>query len=195
MATTKTKKIITILAILNATVLAFYFYLFSSIDRMDTTTSEKVTEIESGLEKERQLRSIKNLMIDTKSELGEVANFFIQPTSSVDFIEQVESLGEIAQVNTEIESVGIDSVKNKTSSSTESFKISLKTKGLWTNSIHLLILLESMPYHVSFDSINLQKVSEGAESAANKGKDPVYWVGNFVFSVLKIKTPPQISKN
>ena len=75
MATTKTKKIITILAILNATVLAFYFYLFSSIDRMDTTTSEKVTEIESGLEKERQLRSIKNLMIDTKSELGEVANF------------------------------------------------------------------------------------------------------------------------
>lgn len=190
-----TKKIITMLSIFSVAVITLYVYLFADIKRMDKTVSERMTEIESELENDRQLQSIRNLMNDAKSDLGQITNFFVQPAGAVDFIEQVESLGKMAGVNMEIDSVGIDSVKNTASSSTESFKISLKTEGLWVNSMHLLSLLENMPYHISFDSINLQKIAGGTESVANKGKDSVYWTGNFVFSVLKIKNFPQNLKN
>lgn len=189
------KKNIIILSILSVAVVILCVYLFTDIKRMDKTVSDRMIGIESELEKEKQLQSIRNLMNDTKSELGQIANFFIQPAGSVEFIELVESLAKIASIKMEIESVGIDAAKNKTSSSTESFRVSLKTEGSWANNMHLLGLLESVPYKLAFDSINLQKVKDGNGSSIDKEKNSVYWTGNFIFRVLKIKNSPQTSKN
>lgn len=186
----KAKKIIIILSILSVIVVLSYLYLFTNIKRMDKTVSDRMAKIEYEFEKERQLQSIRNLMNDTKSEFGQIANFFIQPAGSVEFIELVESLAKIAGIKTEIESVGIDIAKNKTSSSTESFRVSLKTEGSWANSMHLLGLLESVPYKLAFDSINLQKMEDGNGSSVNKEKNSAYWTGNFIFRVLKIKNSP-----
>lgn len=181
------KKIIIILSILSVVVVVLCAYLFMDIKRMDKTVSDRITGIESELEKEKQLQSIRNLMNDTKSELGQIENFFIQPAGSVEFIELVESLAKIASIKMEIESVGIDIAKNKTSSSTESLRVSLKTEGSWVNNMHLLSLLESAPYKLTVDSINLQKVEDGNKSSVGKEKNSVYWTGNFIFRVLKIK--------
>lgn len=186
----KAKKIIIILSILSVTVVALYIYLFTNIKRMDKTVSDRMAKIEYEFEKERQLQSIRNLTNDTKSEFGQIANFFIQPAGSVEFIELVESLANIAGIKIEIESVGIDIAKNKTSSSTESFRVSLKTEGSWANSMYLLSLLESVPYKLTFDSINLQKMEDGNVSSVNKEKNSAYWTGNFIFRVLKIKNSP-----
>lgn len=191
----KAKKIIIILSILSVIVALSCLYLFTNIKRMDKTVSDRMAKIEYEFEKERQLQSIRNLMNDTKSEFGQIANFFIQPTGSVEFIETVESLANIAGIKIEIESVGIDIAKNKTSSSTESFRVSLKTEGSWANSMHLLGLLESVPYKLAFDSINLQKMEDGNVSSLNKEKNSAYWAGNFIFRALKIKNSPQTSKN
>lgn len=189
----KTKEIIIVLAILNLAVFGSYFYLFAKVKRMDETVSARLIQVESEAKRDGQLRSIKSLMNDTKKEREQIINFFVGPAGSVDFIETVEFLGRVADVNLEVQSVGIDTLKNKISSSTEPFRLSLKTEGSWSNTIHLLNLLESMPFKVSFDNISLEKISEASDPVKNKEKSSIYWIGSFGFSVLKIKNLSQDS--
>lgn len=191
----KTKKIIIVLIIMNLVIFSSYFYLFANIKRINETVSARSIQSESEIKKDERLRSIKNLMDDTKKEREQIANLFVQPANPVDFIEMVESLGKIANVRLEVQSVGIDALKNKIDSSTESFRLSLKTEGLWANTFHLLSLLESMPFKVSFDNVNLEKISETSNLVGNKEKSSIYWIGAFDFSVLKIKNPPNDSAN
>lgn len=187
----KTIKIIAVAAILNLIVFAACFYLFTNIKKIDKVVSEHLTQIESEVKKNESLRSIKNLMNDTKKEREQIASLFVQPNGTVDFIETVEFLGRVAGIKLEIESVGVDALKGKTGSSTESFRLSFKTEGSWSGTMRLLSLLENMPYKISFENINLGKVSGGSKSSDSKEQASSYWNGNFSFSVLKIKNPPE----
>lgn len=188
------RKIIIILIILNVVIFSSYFYLFMDIKQAERDISLKLSQIKLETQREERLRSIKNLMNETKNQREKIANFFVQSDGSVEFMETVESLGEITGVKLEIESVGIDSSKNKTGSSTESFRLSVKAEGLWANVIHLLSMLENMPFKVSFDNVALNKISGESNSVKNKERSSSYWSGNFGFSVLKIKNLPQSLK-
>lgn len=191
----KTKKIIIVLIIMNSAVFGLYFYLFANVKRINKAVLAQLIQVESEARRDGQLRSIKNLMNDTKKEGEQIIDLFVEPAGSVNFIEMVEFLGKVANVKLEVQSVSIDALKNKIGSSTESFRLSLKTEGLWANTLHLLSLLESMPFKVSFDNVNLEKISETSDSVKNKDKSSIYWIDSFDFSVLKIKNPPQDSAN
>ena len=185
---TKTKKIITALIVLNLAVFGACFYLFANIKKTDEVVSDRLIQIESGIKKEESLRSIKNLMDDTKKERERIADFFIEPNGAVDFIEMIDSLGIIAGVKLEVESVGVEALKSETDADSESFRLSLKTKGSWDNIMHLLSLLESLPYQISFESARFQKISgESSPDGEKKIAATPYWNGNFSFSVLKLK--------
>ncbi|MEK7070357.1 MAG: hypothetical protein AAB966_00965 [Patescibacteria group bacterium] len=160
-----------------------------NIKKTDKEVSSRLIQIESEVKKEELLRSTKSLMDDTRKEREQLASFFVQPKGEVDFIEAVESLGRTAGVKLEIESVGVETLKSKTSSSTELFRLSVKTEGSWGGVIHLLTLLENMPFSILFENLNLGKISGGSNSKDNKQEPSSYWGGNFTFSVLKIKSP------
>jgi len=187
----KTKKITLALAALNLAAYGACFYLFVEIKNIDKVVSDRFIQIESEVKRNESVRSVKNLMNDTKKEREQITQLFIQPNGTVDFIETVESLGRMAGVKLEIESVGVEALKNKTASSTESFRISLKIEGSWGNAMHLLSLLETMPHKISFDGINLEKISRGLSSDSGKGQAASYWNGVFSFNVLKIKNPSE----
>lgn len=184
-------KNIVFLTILNLIIFGASFYLFVRIKSVDKNVSTRLIQIESAADTEESLRSIKNLMNDTKKEREQIAGFFVQPNGTVDFIETVESLGRIAGVKLETESVGVEALKNKTASSTELFRLSLRTEGSWGDTMRLLSLLDNMPYKISFESVELEKISVGSDSGREKKKISSYWSGAFSFGVLKIKNPPE----
>lgn len=177
---------------LDSIVFGACFYLFTDIKNIDKAVSERFVQIESEVKKDESLRSIKNLMDNTRKEREQIANLFVQPNGTVDFIEAVESLGRIANIKIETESVGVNALKGNMASSSELFRLSIKTEGSWSGTIHLLSLLENMPYKVSFENVILDKVSDGSSSAKDKGQYPPYWNGVLTFNVLKIKNPPEI---
>lgn len=183
----KTKKIILVLIFLNLIAYGFCFYLFTEIKNIERAASESGTKIEFNIKKNTSLRSVKNIMNDTKKEREQLSRLFIQPDGTIDFIETVESFGKIAGVKIEIESVNIEFLKNKKASSTEKFKISLKTEGEWSNTIHFLSILETAPYQISFDDIKLDKISTESIPDSKEEKGASYWRGGFVFGVLKMK--------
>lgn len=184
-------KNIVFLVILNLIVFGSSFYVFASIKSIDKNVSERLIQIKSAVDTEESLRSIKNLMSDTEREREQIAGFFVQSNGTVDFIETVESLGRIAGIKLETESVGVESLKNKTASSTELFRLSLRTEGSWGDTMRLLSLLENMPYKISFESVKLEKISDGSDSDRGKKKASSYWSGAFSFGVLKIKNQPE----
>lgn len=189
----KTIKNIVTLSFMNLVIFGLCFYLFSYIKKTDETVSSRLAQIESGVKTEEVLRSLKVLMDDTKKERDQIALIFVQPNGTVDFIETVESMGRIAGIKLEVESVGVNALKEKMSSSTELFRISLKTQGSWENTMHLLSLLESMPHKILFENVRLGKVFGGSDPEDTKGQTTSYWSGNFSFSALKIKNPQEKS--
>ena len=110
----KPKKITLALAALNLAAYGACFYLFVEIKNIDKVVSDRFIQIESEVKRNESVRSVKNLMNDTKKEREQITQLFIQPNGTVDFIETVESLGRMAGVKLEIESVGVESLKNKT---------------------------------------------------------------------------------
>lgn len=186
----KTIKTIVILSALNLILFGLCFYLFADIKKIDKEVSFRLSLIESEVRLDESLRSIKVIMNETKKEREQINLIFIQPNGTVDFIEEVESLGRIAGVKLEIESVGVDNTK-KTASSTESFRLSLKTEGSWANTMHLLSLLENMPHKISFENVRLGKISKESGLEGDKEQTQFYWSGNFNFSALKMKNPPE----
>lgn len=158
--------------------------------------SSKSLQIKLETRKEERLRSVKILMDETKSQRDKVVNLFVQPDGSVGFMEMVESLGGTAGVKLSIESVGINASKTKIGSSTESFRLSVKAEGVWANIVHLLSMLENLPFKVSFDNVVLNRTSEESNVATSKTKEKSLsrWNGSFDFSVLKIKSPSRFLK-
>ena len=69
----KTIKIIAMAAILNLIVFGACFYLFMNIKKVDKVVSERLIQIESEIKKDESIRSIKNLMNDTKKEREQIA--------------------------------------------------------------------------------------------------------------------------
>ena len=82
----KTKKIIFILAALNLAAYGACFYLFMEIKNIDKVVSDRFIQIESEIKRSESIRSIKNLMNDTKKEREQMAQLFIQPNGPVSFL-------------------------------------------------------------------------------------------------------------
>ncbi len=188
------RKNIAILIILNLAIFGLYYYLLVDIRRSNIDTSSKLAQINLETMKKEQLQSVKILMDETKIQRDKVANLFVQQDGSVGFIEMVESLGGTTGVKLNIESVGIGVSKAKIGSSTESIQLVVKTEGAWADVMHLLSMLESLPFKVSFDSVVLNKLSEASSPTPSMTakKSLSYWNGSFGFSVLKIKNTSQI---
>lgn len=183
----ETRKKIIILLILNLIIFGLYFYLYLNIRQIDKEVSIKLSQIKLEINRDERLRSLKDLLEKTKDQRDKISNIFVRPDGSVEFIEMIESLGKATDVKLEIESVGVDAPKNKTASSTEYFRLAVKSEGLWRNVMQLLTLLEEMPFRVSIDNVSLSKTSSESATVKDKKQIDSIWNGNFGFSVLKAK--------
>ena len=94
----KTKKITLALAALNLAAYGACFYLFVEIKNIDKVVSDRFIQIESEVKRNESVRSVKNLMNDTKKEREQITQLFIQPNGTVDFIETVEARGRMSGV-------------------------------------------------------------------------------------------------
>lgn len=190
------KKKIAILVTLNLIVFGLYFYLFINIRQVNTDISSKMAQIKREMLKKEQLQSVKNLADETKSQRDKIAHLFVQRDDSIGFMEMVELLGKTAGVKLSIESAGIEALNNKTGSSTESLRLSVRAEGVWSDTLHLFKMLESAPFKISFDKVVLSRVLEASVGAPSKIKEKSLpqWNSNFSFSVLKIKNPSQVFK-
>ncbi|PIP86649.1 hypothetical protein COV42_00160 [Candidatus Campbellbacteria bacterium CG11_big_fil_rev_8_21_14_0_20_44_21] len=178
----KTKILIVILLILNLLVVGGYWFFTSAINKNNEIVSDLSQELDLQIAKERQLRSFKKILAETKEKREALDSYFIPAADIVSFIQEVEALSALSGIEIEIGSVDVrEFLEDETSSDRLEFlDISMTTEGSWSGSFRFLELLENMPYLIALNKFAL-------DAKQNTEGETLYWEGALGLRVLKLK--------
>jgi hypothetical protein len=131
-----------------------YGIFFSYIGDKNREFSAATFLIESAEENELKLRSLKTTINETKEQREQLDTYFIREDAVVDFIETVEELGRVTGTELSVSSVELEP---STEEYPSTLRISVDTRGTWKNQYQLLLLLETLPYHINLTGVRLQE--------------------------------------
>lgn len=128
---------------------------------------------ESDLFKEQKFWAIKSVTDANEEPIKYLKDFFVRSGDEVFFIEKIEEMARISNINLEI--VSIDIKPNQTDLFEEEVLVKIKVGGTWNGVMLFVDKLERMDFGVVTEDINLD-----AETAGN-------WVGAIEFIFIKNK--------
>jgi hypothetical protein len=175
------KKTLNILIVSVITLLVsilLYTLLFLTIGQ----SREKLINLESTLEQvvleEQQYLSQKILLKDTQEDRVELDSYFLTEAGIATFLEEIEMLGEDANVLVNIDSVDVRGSEDEEIS--DVLDVALDVSGNWVSLFHYLSLMESLPLALT--------VEKSAMSISGSGEEgSVDWKGSFDITVAILK--------
>lgn len=180
----KTKKLLLIVSALTIAVLVLYIVFFLQIREKNKNISLLKNEADLVIQKEGRLRSIQQLISDTKDEREKLSTYFVGKDGAVEFIEKIESLEADTGAVIDITSVSVDDIGDVVNEDAELLRLLFKAEGSWQSIYQLLSLIESLPFNVSVTQANLEgQFVLGEEDEIID----TLWSGNFAIVVAKLK--------
>jgi len=155
-------------------VISVYAFVFFMIRSGNMKISELRSDITTVLGREHQLRSSRDIVLDTELSRAELDSYLISKDGVVDFLESIESFADTARVPVEVRSVEIEPIPS--SAAVHNLSVIIAVEGRWEDVFYFLDLLESQPLSISTSRMNLEKDKEGG-----------VWRLTLDFKVLKIK--------
>ena len=182
------------LIILNILIAALYWFVFLSIQWIQQETTDTLSFAETDLQRDETFRSIETIITNSSSELNLIESYFVSQNGVVDFIESVERLATLSEIDVTINFIDVENASSPSSEKSAEFyemlHIKMITEGTWHDTVHFLSLLENVPYKVDIQRTSFVFVpqSENALSFSSSGSgDNRTWRGNFDFTVLKLR--------
>lgn len=166
----------TIAALIGVLVLfGIYSTLFIVIKNKNNHISVLQNQVDIEVRKDQRLHSIKQLVADLDKDIKQIDTYFISEDGVVDFLENLEALGSVADVSVGVNSVSIDE-STDTGLPYELLKIDFVARGSWENVMQLISLLETFPLGIVIERMQLEHLSDQSS-----------WQANIRFTVLKLK--------
>ncbi|MBI2674052.1 MAG: hypothetical protein HYX23_02100 [Candidatus Zambryskibacteria bacterium] len=100
-------------------------------------------------------QSIRIMQNSAKEDIALFDEITLSGDKLVSFIEKIEATGKILGLNVTI--VSVEKLEDKKSAKPDTVRIIMETKGAWSPTISLLHAIESLPYRVMMDRLNLSK--------------------------------------
>ena len=160
---------------------AGYGAFLLEIQAINRATTLLVSDLGVQASEEGKIRSIRNIVRDTEPERAELNAHFVNDDSVVDFLETIENLGVVADVSLDVVSVGIEGPLGDGEDIVEFLRLSLVAQGSFESIMHLLFLLESLPFIIEIGQFGLDRIV-----ISDKGKNE--WRGMFTFRVAKLRS-------
>jgi hypothetical protein len=157
---TNTKKILFTVAVLELVLLCVYGFFALKVRAENEIVRNALSELALEQQKYNKAHDLKDLLEDISEERAELNQFFISKKSIVTFIQELESLGEIALVNLTIKNVAV----NMSESGDEFLEVTLSIDGTWGQVFYFGQLLERMPKVKHFTIMSFDKVGEEGNS-------------------------------
>ncbi|MCW9054825.1 MAG: hypothetical protein OQJ98_02485 [Candidatus Pacebacteria bacterium] len=162
-------------AILGAVIaLGVYGFLFFEIKNKNNQASILQNQLDIEIRKDQRLRSIKQLLSELHVEVDTVDRYFVGADEVVDFLEELELLGNIADASVEVNSVSVS--EGGEAIPYEHLRVEFHTQDRWVDLIHIVSLLETMPYGVRIERSQIERVPNST-----------LWQAHIIFTVLKLK--------
>jgi hypothetical protein len=159
----KTKQRVFLSLFLVLLALGAYGFVFLLLSQKANRVSVLAVETNSVTERQKAVDNARILLGETEVERSILSSSFVEESSPVGFISEVEGLGSISGTLLEINSVDTETINN-----IEHLKVSLSSIGSWENVYHLLALIEALPYHAVISSFSVERHSEEEGSGAWK---------------------------
>src|SRR3989344_2490821 len=159
-----------------------YGFLFFKIKNENALAGTLRNSLSVAADERANLDSLKVLFATTTEERAELDTYLLKSDAVVTFIESIEQLHTVTGASLSVVAVGVepDTIdKNKVSTSTESLRITIDATGTWNQLMHVLALIEALPYHVNLTEMGLRKLE-------NTKKQTGYWQEEITFLVEKL---------
>lgn len=162
------------LLLLSAGATAFFFYL---VQEEKAAYREMVVEREIVKTRQASLKKLLETLTETKDDRETLTTRILKDQEVIDFLALVESVGKEQNVTLETESLTVQPIND----AFESLVINLSVTGSYASVVHVLKLLEQVPYQSGIQKVTLARDVEREEDSANE------WKGTFEIVVTKFK--------
>lgn len=168
-------------------------YLFySNIQDTKISLGALSGDLKSEKEKNSELDSINRNLKSTLADHDRLESFFVNDSSVVDFLQNVEGLGNESGLVIHTDSVSSSDSPDLLPLNKELLSVSLSARGSWADTQKFLGLIENLPYKISISSFSSVS-SNGPVSDSSLSKSELqklakhFWASSIVFSVIKNK--------
>ncbi len=142
-----------------AIVLGLYIAANMFIRRTVHTIEARSEELAVQVKREELSRNSANLLKGLSKETEELSTFFVHPDGTVALIERIENLGAFVGSTITIGDVSLVPVSEGSDEGMMTMRI--ESSGSWQEMLHLLSLLDTLPFESEVDVLTLQVVGEG----------------------------------
>jgi Tfp pilus assembly protein PilO len=173
----QTTRWLIILAVLTLAVASGYFLLFAEIRNTNRNISRLAGEADIVAQQSTTLRTLQSIVEITREDRAGINTFFLTEQEIVDFLEVIEGLREDTGASINVRSIGEG--ETLTNTLTKELHLNVTAEGSWEAVYHFLALLESLPYRIKLQQVQL--------SDSSTTTDEPSWSGVFNFSVTQLK--------
>lgn len=166
----RTKKLLIAFFIVNTILFGMCGFLIYSVESKNKKTSALYAASEQQVSDQEKIQNLKQILKETEGDRKKLDEYFITKTNTVSFIEKMKQVSRDASVDLSINSIS-DGEKN-----TDGVSLGFSAKGSFSSLYRLIVLVELMPYKITFKKIDIQKTDILGEWT--KG-----WNGNFIITL------------
>lgn len=136
----------------NLMLVGVVWYAFSTIqDLSQSVVALEKRSLNEAIQTKR-IRSIEENVRELQPIQDQVEEYFVTEENSIAFVEYVESLSDVAGVESSI------TIREEN----EGLRLSVLFQGGFDEGMHYVALLESIPYNTSVQSVHIEEVSDGS---------------------------------
>jgi|GEM_PF-2704919 len=175
----KSQKLIVFSGITFVIILALNIFWISFIRSEANNVLEFKKEVEIESTKNYSISNLKKQIIDLNEKNEKIDSVFIERNNGVGFIETIENISKVSGTELQIQNVDIEVVQKRDSDDKVIadlhgvLKMLFKVNGSWQEVTKFLLILETIPNHVTIDSVNFSTVNGG---------EGISWAVNFAIS-------------
>lgn len=179
----KTKQLLIIILVINATLIGAYAFLFYSIKTKSEDASTLSQDLNAQRTNEEGLALLRHTVNNTKDDRAKLQSYFVKSSTINTFFDTLESLGK--ESNTDM----------KLSSPIEQgnvLAINIGTRGTFEDIYYLIKLIEYLPYRIEFKKayfnslgmVDASPLLEGKSGSVAKSKvRNVLWEASFTLEI------------
>ena len=179
----KTKQILMGTIVLVIAVFVLYIMLFLNLKEKNNNISVLTNEVDTVLQKEIKLRSVKYLIKDTEDERADLDSHFVIDDEVINFIEIIENLGMDSGAKIEVTNVSVSSTNKEAADQiniSELLYLDFKIEGRFAQMFHFLSILEKLPFKIDILRVNFGRIP-------NEDGKIKSWNGFFSITAVKLK--------
>ncbi len=190
----KTTQLLIGLSLLALVAVAGYAYASSYVSSLNEKTTLLRNDIQYSELKRRQLDVLRRAVADTGDEKEKIASYFIASGGAVSFVSSLESMASRGGLAYSTNSIETRSQPELDAQGKELLHIVFSASGSWSSVMKLISLIETLPYSVNIEAVDLTAEGSAAMQPEVSGSSTPaapsvgrIWKAAITFSVIKIK--------